>query len=60
MVNLAVVDLEAETDKVGEDGGGSSLGGDRGGLLSGRDSLDGEPVVIGWSVLEVRDERHCA
>lgn len=44
-VVLAVVYLELEADKVGQDGGGPGLGADGSDLLAGLGALDGESVL---------------
>lgn len=43
---LAVVDLELEADKVGQDGGGPGLGADGGDLLAGLGAHDGETILF--------------
>ena len=45
VVDLAVVDLELEADKVGQDGGGPGLRADRGNLLARLGALDREAIL---------------
>ena len=51
-VVLAVVHLELEADKVGQDGGGPGLGADGSDLLAGHGALDGETMVVDVGVSE--------
>lgn len=46
VVDLAVVDLENQADKVGQDGGTACLGLDRGGTLAGLWADDGQSVCL--------------